>query len=313
MTWLSSWEAFVKVVDSGSMAGAARRLDCTRAQISKQIGELERAFGVRLFERSTRKLSLTPAGEIFHQHALQALEAVQSAEIAVKNQGDAPRGVLRISASITFGRMYIAPLLPRLVARYPELRCELVLTDQLVDLIDDNIDLALRMTKAPPEDAVAKKLVALKRVICGTPAYFAAHGLPKTPQELAGHTCFSYLLGDGERVWRMAGRDGEEISVAVSSAFQFNNVDCIVDAVLAGHGLAILPTYLFNPERARGRLRSILDDFEPISSFGQYLHACYTPSRVRAPKVRAFLAELESEFDPLPPWERLVAEGLAVD
>ncbi|WP_265949901.1 LysR family transcriptional regulator [Dechloromonas sp. A34] len=313
MVWLGSWEAFAKVVECGSMAAAARRLDCTRAQVSKQIGELERAFGVRLFERSTRKLSLTPSGEIFHQHALQALEAVQSAEIAVKNQGDAPRGVLRISASITFGRMYIAPLLPRLIARYPELRCELVLTDQLVDLIDDNIDLALRMTKAPPEDAVAKKLVALKRVICGTPAYFAAHGTPKTPQELAGHTCFSYLLGDGERVWRMRNRQGEEISVPVGSAFQFNNVDCIVDAVLAGHGLAILPTYLFNPERLLGRLLSVLDDFEPISSFGQYLHACYTPSRVRAPKVRAFLAELENEFDPLPPWEKLGADRLQVD
>ncbi|MBI2275808.1 MAG: LysR family transcriptional regulator [Dechloromonas sp.] len=312
MTWLSSWDAFVKVVESGSMAGAARRLDCTRAQVSKQIGELERAFGVRLFERSTRKLSLTPSGEIFHHHALQALEAISSAEIAVKNQGDAPRGVLRISASITFGRMYIAPLLPRLVARYPELRCELVLTDQLVDLIDDNIDLALRITKAPPEDAVAKKLVTLKRVICGTAAYFAAHGTPKTPQDLAGHSCFSYLLGDGERVWRMANRQGEETSVPVSCAFQFNNVDCILDAVLAGHGLAILPTYLVNPERTRGALRSILDDFEPISSFGQHLYACYTPSRVRAPKVRAFLAELESEFDPLPPWERPAAAGLQV-
>ena len=168
MAWLGSWESFVKVVEAGSMAAAARRLDCTRAQVSKQIGELERAFGVRLFERSTRKLSLTPSGEVFHQHALRALEAIQSTEVAVRNMGDAPHGVLRISASITFGRMYIAPLLPQIVARYPELSCELVLTDQLVDLVDDNIDLALRLTKAPPEDAVARKLVHMKRVIWDT-------------------------------------------------------------------------------------------------------------------------------------------------
>ncbi len=304
MTWLASWESFVKVVEAGSMAAAARRLDCTRAQVSKQIGELERAFGVRLFERSTRKLSLTPSGEVFHQHALRALEAIQSTEVAVRNLGDAPHGVLRISASITFGRMYIAPLLPQIVARYPELSCELVLTDQLVDLIDDNIDLALRLTKAPPEDAVARKLVHMKRVICGTPAYFAAHGEPRTPHELALHPCFSYMLAEENRVWRLVDRNGEEISIPVSSKFHFNNIDCILNAVLAGHGLAMLPTYLCGPELARGTLKSIFDDLEPVSSMGRYLYACYTPSRVRVPKVRAFLAELENLFDPVPPWDR---------
>ncbi len=286
------------------MAAAARRLDCTRAQVSKQIGELERAFGVRLFERSTRKLSLTPSGEVFHQHALRALEAIQSTEVAVKNMGDAPHGVLRISASITFGRMYIAPLLPQIVARYPELSCELVLTDQLVDLVDDNIDLALRLTKAPPEDAVARKLVHMKRVICGTPAYFATHGEPKAPHDLALHQCFSYMLADENRVWRLVDRNGEEISIPVNSKFHFNNIDCILNAVLAGHGLAMLPTYLCGPELARGTLRTIFDDLEPVSSMGRYLYACYTPSRVRVPKVRAFLAELENLFDPVPPWDR---------
>jgi DNA-binding transcriptional LysR family regulator len=304
MAWLGSWESFVKVVEAGSMAAAARRLDCTRAQVSKQIGELERAFGVRLFERSTRKLSLTPSGEVFHQHALRALEAIQSTEVAVRNMGDAPHGVLRISASITFGRMYIAPLLPQIVARYPELSCELVLTDQLVDLVDDNIDLALRLTKAPPEDAVARKLVHMKRVICGTPAYFATHGEPRTPHDLALHQCFSYMLADENRVWRLVDRNGDEISIPVSSKFHFNNIDCILNAVLAGHGLAMLPTYLCGPELARGTLRSLFDELEPVSSMGRYLYACYTPSRVRVPKVRAFLAELENLFDPVPPWDR---------
>ena len=304
MAWLGSWESFVKVVEAGSMAAAARRLDCTRAQVSKQIGELERAFGVRLFERSTRKLSLTPSGEVFHQHALRALEAIQSTEVAVKNMGDAPHGVLRISASITFGRMYIAPLLPQIVASYPELSCELVLTDQLVDLVDDNIDLALRLTKAPPEDAVARKLVHMKRVICGTPAYFATHGEPKAPHDLVLHQCFSYMLADENRVWRLVDRNGEEISIPVSSKFHFNNIDCILNSVLAGHGLAMLPTYLCGPELARGTLRTIFDDLEPLSSMGRYLYACYTPSRVRVPKVRAFLAELENLFDPVPPWDR---------
>ncbi|MBK7649148.1 MAG: LysR family transcriptional regulator [Betaproteobacteria bacterium] len=303
MQWLNSWESFVKVVEAGSMAGAARRLDCTRAQISKQIGDLERAFGVRLFERSTRKISLTPSGEIFHQHALRALEAIHSTEIAVRNMGDAPHGVLRISASITFGRLYIAPLLPIIVGKYPELNCELVLTDHLVDLVEENIDLALRLTKAPPEDAVARKLVHMKRVICATPAYFAAHGEPRTPHELAHHTCFSLLQFNESRVWRLIDAQGEEISVPVTSKFLFNDIDCVMSAVLTGHGIGMLPTYLCGPALARGELRTIFDDLEPLSSLGRYLYACYTPNRVRVPKVRVFLEELEKLFTPLPPWE----------
>jgi DNA-binding transcriptional LysR family regulator len=305
MIWLPSWDSFIKVVETGSMAAAARRLDCTRAQISKQIADLERTFGVRLFERSTRKISLTPSGEIFHQHALRALEAIHSTEVAVRNMGDAPHGVLRISASITFGRLYIAPLLPKIVAKYPELNCELVLTDHLVDLIEDNIDLALRLTKAPPEDAVARKLVHMKRLICGTPAYFAAHGEPRTPHELSQHQCFSFLQATDHGLWRLIDASGEKISIPVNSKFHFNNVDCIMDAVLAGHGLGMLPTYLCGPELARGTLRSIFDELEPVSNLGRYLYACYTPNRVRVPKVRVFLDELENLFNPAPPWERL--------
>jgi DNA-binding transcriptional LysR family regulator len=302
--WLNSWDSFIKVVEAGSMAAAARRLDCTRAQVSKQIGELERAFGVRLFERSTRRLSLTPAGEIFHQHALRALEAVQSTEVAVRNLGDAPRGVLRISASISFGRMYIAPLLPQIVAQYPELNCELVLTDQLVDLVEDNIDLALRLTKAPPDDAVARQLVELRRRVCASPAYLATHGEPKTPHELAHHQCFTFMLDRDRLDWRLVDASGDELLIPASSRFNFNNIECVLDAVLAGHGMAILPTYICSKWLASGHLRAVLPGYEPVSGLGRYLYACYTPSRVRVPKVSVFLAELEKLFKPVPPWDR---------
>lgn len=301
MAWLGSWESFVKAVEEGSMAAAARRLDCTRAQVSKQIGELERAFGARLFERSTRRLSLTPSGEVFYQHALRALEAIESTEAAVRNLDDKPRGVLRISAPVSFGRMYIAPLLPRVAAKYPELDCELILTDKVVDLVADRIDLALRVTKTPPEDAVAKPLLVLDRAICGSPGYLAAHGEPASPHDLAHHDCFSYLLTDN-CIWHLADRDGNEISVPVRSRFQFNDIACIHDAVRSGHGLAILPMYLCSDEVARGELKTVLDDYEPIVTFGRHLYACYTPSRVRASKLRVFLAELEDIFNPVPPW-----------
>ncbi|MCM8613668.1 LysR family transcriptional regulator [Accumulibacter sp.] len=303
MHWLASWESFVKAVEDGSMAAAARRIGCTRARVSKQIGELERDFGARLFERRAHRLSLTPAGEVFYQHAVRALEAVASTEIAVRNLGDTPHGLLRVSASITFGRMYVAPLLPQLTGRYPELECELILTDQLVDLVDDHIDLALRHTRAPPEDAVARKLVAIRRVLCATPAYLVAHGEPEQPRDLGRHQCFAYpQSGDGQVIW-LAGRDGEEISVPIGSRFRFNNLDCVLAAALAGHGVAMLPTYLCGPEIRSGRLRTVLEGHEPLTGFGSHVYACYTPSRVRLPKVKVLLDQLERLLTPVPPWE----------
>lgn len=304
MSWLNSWASFVKVVEAGSMAAAARRLECTRAQVSKQVGELEQVFGVRLLERTTRRLSLTPSGEVFYQHALRALEAVESAELAVRNLGEMPRGVLRISAPLTFGRLYVAPLLPRIAAHYPHLKCELVLTDQLVDLAEGKIDLALRITKLPPEDAVARPLVFLKRVLCAAPGYLSAHGEPRQPADLGAHQCFDYALnGNGGSEWYLADSRGEESAVQIAARFQVNNIDCIRQAALDGHGIGILPTYLCAPDLARGDLRVVLGDYEPRNSFGQHLYACYLPSRVRLPRVRVFLDELEQLLGPLPPWE----------
>lgn len=304
MSWLPAWDSFVRAVEGGSMAAAARELGCTRAQVSKQIAELERAFGVRLFERSTRRLALTAAGEVFHQHALRALEAVAGTEIAVRNLGDVPRGTLRVSATVSFGRHCVAPLLPEITAAYPELECELILTDEVVDLVGENIDLALRMTRLPPEDAVARKLVSLRRVICASPDYLARHGVPGNPQDLLQHQCLSYALRD-DKTWRLVDERGAEVLVPVRSRIHFNNPDCMLDAVLAGHGIAILPTYLCHRELADARLVTVLDGYEPNVVFGRELYACFTPSRVRVPKVRVFLDALVRRFEPVAPWERV--------
>ena len=306
MPWLPSWQAFAKVVEAGSMAGAARLLDCSRAQVSKQVAELEAAFGARLLERSTRRVALTPAGQVFLQHALAALESVAAAELAVGNLGDEPAGLLRVSATLTFGRLYVAPLLPRLAAEHPRLSCELILTDQLVDLADEQIDLALRMTRSPPEDAVVRPLVTLERRICAAPAYLQAHGTPHSVAELAAHQTLSFLLTDGNR-WRLTGPDGQAHTVPVTSRVRTNNTDGLLDMALAGHGLAILPTYLIAPHVAAGRLCPVLPGYQAHTPFGDHVYACYTPSRVRVPKVRVLLDALAAQFEPVPPWERLAA------
>lgn len=303
MPWLPAWQAFVRVVEAGSMAGAARLLGCTRAQVSRQVAELEAAFGATLLERSTRRLALTPAGQVFHQHALAALESVAATHLAVGNLGGEPHGVLRVSATHTFGRLYVAPLLPRLAAQHPRLTCELILTDQLVDLEAGGIDLALRMTRTPPQDAVARRLASLTRGIYAAPDYLRAHGVPTSAAELNRHQTLSYLMTEDHR-WYLLTPDGDELVHATTARVRFNSGDCLLDAALAGQGLAILPSYLAVPHLAAGRLQRVLPELEPNTPFGRHLYACYTPSRRRTPKVRALLEMLVAEFEPVPPWER---------
>lgn len=303
MPWLPSWQAFVKVVEAGSMAGAARALGCTRAQVSRQMAELEAGFGTRLLERSTRRLALTPAGQVFHQHALAALESVAATQLAVGNLGGEPHGVLRVSATNSFGRLHVAPLLPRLTAQHPRLVCELILTDHVVDLEAGDIDLALRMTRTPPQDAVARKLATLTRGIYAAPSYLQAHSTPASVAELNRHQTLSYLMTEDHR-WYLNAPGGEEHVHTSTARVRFNNTDCLLDAVLAGLGLGILPDYLALPHVAAGALRRVLPEMESQQPFGRHLYACYTPSRRRTPKVRALLDMLVAEFEPMPPWAR---------
>lgn len=301
--WLPSWHAFVKTVELGSMAACARALDCTRAQVSRQMAELEAHLGARLLERSTRRLRPTPAGEVFLQHARQALDSVAATHIALGQQAGRPQGVLRVSATITFGRIYVAPLLPPLLAAHPQLVCELILTDQLVDLVQDQIDLALRMTRSPPQDAVARRIAAIERAVFAAPAYLAAHGAPASVAELARHQTLSYLLTDDDH-WRLQDADGAEHRLPASSRLRLNSTDALLDAALAGLGLAILPIYLAAPHVAAGRLQAVLPQAQPVTPHGNAIYACYTPSRVRSPKVRVLLDALRERFEPVPPWER---------
>jgi DNA-binding transcriptional LysR family regulator len=304
MSWLATWEAFVKTVELGSMAAAARRLDCSRAQVSKQLAELEQAFGVRLVERTTRKLNLTPAGEVFYQQALRVLAGLKEAELAVQNVVETPSGILRISASVAFGRLHVAPLLPRFAAEYPQVHCELVLTDRRIDLIDEKFDLALRLTDAPPENSVARKLAVIERVICASPDYVARRGAPRVPEDLTHHDCFAYSGARTESDWNLAPPSGGIVTIPVRGKFQISNLDGILEAVLSGHGVAILPTYLCGVHLARGELVAMLTDHEAVTTFGRHVYAAYPASRVQLPKLRVFLAALEAHFGPVPPWER---------
>lgn len=296
MQWLSSWDSFVKTVEVGSMSAAANRLNCTRAQISKQIADLERSFGTQLFERTHRKLQLTPAGEVFYQQARQALAAVQNTEFAMQNLGTTePQGILRISATMTLGRRLIVPLLPKITERYPRLQCELLLTDQVLDFAEHNLDITIRLTRYPPDDVIVRKLGTLKRVICATPAYFQRYGIPQTPQDLSQHRCFSYLLLDNY-IWHLTDAHGNEFHIPISNRIQVNELTSLFESTLAGEGISILPSYLCGDALKAGQLQAVLSAYTPHLNFGQHVYACYPPSRARVPKVQIVLQALETVF-----------------
>ena len=308
MPWLSDWQAFVKTVEFGSMAAAARILHCSRAQVSKQLAELERQLGIRLLERSTRRLHLTPGGEVFYQRARRILDEIGATELALQGVAGLPSGILRLIVPASFGRLHVAPLLPALAERYPDIHCELTLSDRLVDIGEKGFDLALRLTDAPPPELVARKLADIRRVICASPDYLQRRGTLATPEDLRRHDCFATSHARTTSDWRLAGPQGEE-TIPIRGRFQINHVEAIRDAVLAGYGLAILPTYLVAAELATGQLLSVLDDFEPLTIFGRHIYACYPPSRVQLPRLQVFLAVLEAHFNPTPPWERSKIEA----
>ncbi len=299
--WLPEWNAFVKTVDSGSMAAASRRMDCSRAQISKMLAELERTLGVRLMERTTRSQKLTPSGEVFYQQALRVLAELDATEHALQGVIAIPRGVVRISAPVTFGRMHLAPLLSDVASRYPELDCELVLSDQLVNVADEGYDLAIRLTDKPPEDLVAKKLAEVRRLICASPAYLERSGWPKVPKDLVKHCCFAYLHAKTMSEWRLSGPRGVE-TVPIRGKFQVNHIETVMSAALQGDGIAILPDYLCSRELERGDLVHVMRDYAPVTNFGGGVYACYPNNRVRLAKFRVVFSALQEYFMSNSPW-----------
>ena len=303
MRWLLEWDAFVKTVDGGSMAAAARQMDCSRAQISKMLAELERTLGSRLLERTTRSQKLTPSGEVFYQQAIRVLAEIDETEVALQSVISVPRGIVRISAPVTFGRLHVAPLLSAIANRYPELSCELVLNDRLVNVAEENFDLAVRLTDTPPEDLVAKKLAVIRRFICASPAYLQRMGTPKHPKDLTKHCCFAYSHAKTLSQWRLAGPRGAE-TVSVRGKFQVNHVETVLTAALQSDGIAILPDYLCSQQLARGDLLHIMQDYEPITSFGRYVYVCYSSNRIRLAKFRIVLSALQEHFTPDAPWMR---------
>ncbi len=301
MNKLEDMTAFVYAVDHGGFSAAARALQRTPSAVSKQIGRLEDRLGARLFQRTTRRLSLTQEGRAFYERCVAVLDEIEQAEEAVSELRGDVRGVLRVEAVAAFARVHLLPLLPEFMARYPDLRLELQLSERSVDLVDTGADVAVQLSEmVEDESLVAKKLFTNRRLVCASPVYLEQHGVPQKPEDLLEHNCLTHSSFTHFNDWEFDGPHGTKV-LHVSGNFEANSAMALYQAVLAGIGVARLATFLVGKDLACGRLIPLLTDYVHEKSS---LLVIYPHRRHLSQKVRAFVDFLSEKFTPVPPWER---------
>jgi len=276
---------FVAVVENGGFSAAARALGISKSAVSKRINQLEAQLGVRLLHRTTRKLSLTEAGERYFEHASRALAAAGQAEDAVTELQGEPQGHLRISAPMSFGRLHVAPLIPKFLKRYPKLQIDLVMDDQKVDLVSGGFDVAIRAGNLPASTLIARKLAPVRQVLCASPDYIDRYDRPGTPAELSGHNCVLYSYSSDAGEWTLIGESGPE-TVTVSGSYQVNNSEALLEALREGIGIGRLPTFVAGPDLKTGRLVKLFESYR-LPDFT--LYAVFPERQYLPAKVRAFL------------------------
>ena len=292
MDRLASMETFVRVVETGSFSAAARQLRVGQPAVSKSIAQLEGYLGVKLLTRSTRGLTPTEAGLGYLERARRALEEAAEAELAARGAGAGLKGRLRICAAVTFARIHLIPLLPKFLAQNPELDLEVILDDRQIDLVQEGIDVALRMGKLMDSALTARRIAKCKRLVLGTPAYFDRAGTPSTPSELSKHQAVVYLQGEGS-VWSFR-RDSSELAVTVQGRLRVTAAEGVRAAVLANMGLTIASEWMFSPELRSGAVRAVLLEWNlPALD----LWAVFPTGRASTAKARAFVDFFERTFN----------------
>lgn len=305
MDTLSEMAAFVRVVSAGSLSAAARQMGISVPVVSKRLKRLEERLGVRLgvrlLSRSTRRLNLTEEGTDYYERSARILAEIEEAEASLAAGRLEPRGTLRISTPAAFGRLHVAPAIPRFMARYPGVRVHLDLDERLVDLIEERFDLAIRIADLVDSSMVARQLAPNRRVLCAAPAYLKKFGEPKTPADLVRHNCLVISLSNARQdVWQFVGPDGP-VSVRVSGNAECNNGEVQRDWALAGLGLALKSTWDVGQYLRSGKLKAVLAEYTPS---GVGIYAVYPHRQHLSARVRAFVEFMQEQFGPEPYWDR---------
>ncbi|WP_287119554.1 LysR family transcriptional regulator [Mesorhizobium sp.] len=288
---------YLAVVEEGDFSAAARRLRMTPSAVSKIIGRLESRLGVRLLQRSTRRISLTAEGSTYAESARRILNDIKEAEIAVQ-PGAEPRGRLRVSLPSAFGHRLIVPMLPAFIDRYPAVELELMFTDAIVDLLAEETDVAVRVAAHSDSRLVVRRLAPNRRVICASPRYLETHGMPTTPDDLQDQVCLGVTARGGLNIWEFDGPHGLQ-SMRVRSPIEANSTEALRRLALAGIGIIRMSEILVGPDIKAGRLTALLTGYNHPD--GAPICAVYPPGRILSPRVRVFVDFLAEQFAN-PPW-----------
>lgn len=285
-------QTFANVVDAGSFVGAAGALGLSKAAVSRHVNELESRLGVRLLHRTTRRLSLTPEGEIFLVRCRDLLSGLEEAEAEITASSDTVRGLLRVNVPVTFGIRRLAPLWGEFRDRHPQVRLDITLADRIVDLVEEGYDLAIRIGTLSSSSLVSRRLTVTRLIMCASPDYLSAHGAPAHPDELAGHAVIGYSYWSGGDEWRLDGPHGP-VTVRTRPCIHSNNGDTCRAAALAGQGIILQPDFVVGDDIEAGTLVELMPEYR-AGELG--VHAVYPSRRHIAPKVRALIAFLDNHF-----------------
>lgn len=285
MDRLEAMAVFLSAVEGGSLSAAGRKLDMPLATVSRKLSDLESHLKARLLNRSTRGLTLTDAGRDYLAACKRILEDVDEAERVAAGEFSEPRGELVITAPIVFGRLHVLPVITEFLSAYPAVDVRLVQGDRIVHLLDEHVDLAVRIGPLPDSRLTATRVGGTRRVVCASPAYLAAHGTPATPNELGGHRCITFEAMSAAETWRFP-VDGVEISVPVRSRLMVNTAEAAIDAAVAGAGLTRVLCYQVEAAERDRQLQRVLRGFEPAPA---PISLVYGAQRRLPLKLRAFL------------------------
>jgi DNA-binding transcriptional LysR family regulator len=292
MDIIASMRVFTTVVSTGSFAGAAEKLGLSRGMATRHVAQLEERLGLRLLNRTTRKLSLTEAGADYHERTLQILALLDEAESAAEEHAGSPRGTLRLATSVGLGVLGMGRIIAAFLTKYPELKVDLVLSDRVVDLVEEGFDLAIRMGPKVDPGLIARKISDVALIVCASPAYLQRRGVPRRPRDLGSHDCLTYAYSTQETEWPFA-QDGVEEKVRVAGSFRANNGNVLTNAAIEGLGIVRQPRYLVADALDQGRLVRLL----PTWDAGSHTVNAVYPSRQFLPaKVRALIDFLVQQF-----------------
>lgn len=292
MDQLGAMRAFVRVVQTGSFSAVGRELDTTQATISKKVAALEAKLGVKLLTRSSRDVSLTQAGADYYEQAVVMLAELDEVETRIRSQVATPKGTLRVTAPVAFGRIVIAPIIGEFLEMYPDIKVDMSLGDRHVDLIAEGVDVAIRARQLEDSSLIARHLFENPLLLVASPKYLAQHGEPREPADLKRHSCIVYSLLRSGTNWHFE-QKGKEISVPVSGRFQSDNGDTNLEVALAGLGIAELPIWMVAEHLQANRLKQVLSDYQADTV---PFNAIYPQNRYVPLKVRCFVDFLKEKL-----------------